>query len=182
MLRARLFDGRLARCRGLHGREVHRLVGEVGLGDSELELGEVKVFKVFAPAGGGDFQVREMELGVASQATPAGQLIDIDDAEPPGSTIKKSANLAMLRLGLEVFGAQAQNPGGFFQSIELCHGRGPRGRKRPMAAVVGSNHGVRKRDRDEQQSPGERSPVYRTDCAKGLTVASIAAGSGAWLL
>ena len=53
----------------------------------------------------------------------------------------------------------------------------------PGAAVVGSNQAVGKPgDRDDPLPEGKRSPIYRIDCARGLTVASIAAGSGAWLL
>ena len=49
----------------------------------------------------------------------------------------------------------------------------------PGAAVVGSNQVGKPGDRDDPDPEGERSPIYRIDCARGLTVASIAAGSGA---
>ena len=95
----------------LQGREVHRLVRQVGLGRAELELGEVEVFEVLVAAGGGDFQVREPQLGVAAQAAAAGQFVDVHDPEPPGAAIEERADLAVLRLALELLGSSCPGRG-----------------------------------------------------------------------
>ena len=72
-------------------REIHRLAGQVGLGDAELELGEVEILD-FSPPAGGHFQVGEAQLGVAAQPAPAGQLVDVNHPEPPGAAVKEGAD------------------------------------------------------------------------------------------
>ena len=47
----------------------------------------------------------------------AGQLVDVDDAEPPRAAVEERADLALLRLGLEVLGTHPQDAGGLFEGI-----------------------------------------------------------------
>ena len=111
--------------------DMRRFRPEIGLGDAQLELGEIQLFQLagaLLPAG--HLEVGEPQLGVAAQAAPAGQLIDVDNAEPPRAAVQERSHLARLSLGLEFLGAHPQNAGGFFQRIKLSHGRAPRGRDR----------------------------------------------------
>ncbi len=63
-----------------------RLRTEVRVGHTEVELGEVEVIPKLR-LGDGDIEVGEPQLGIAAEASAAGQLININDAEPPRATI-----------------------------------------------------------------------------------------------
>ena len=87
---------------------------------------------------GGQIEVGEAQLGVASQAAAARELVDVDDAEPPGAAVQERSHFARLSLGLEFLGAHPQNAGGLFQRIKLSHGRAPRGRDRRQCSRFSS--------------------------------------------
>ena len=155
-------------------RDMGRLRAQIGLGDAQVELGKVELFQLAGALAGGYLEVGETQLGVASQAAAARQLVDVDDAEPPRTAVQERSHLARLSLGLEFLGTHPQNAGGFFQRIKLSHGRAPRGRDRPQSQPIQfDSHG---KETATRHVCGLR--FIAVERVRVCTVALMASGSG----
>ena len=166
---------------------------DVGLGHAKLEFREIDIIRrcrcALPHSACRDLQVKvgEREVGVGTHAATAGQLVDVGFAESPGAAVEEGADLALL--GLELQARRRSCPGrGRLRSrvVELSHGRGPPrfGRDRPawenQAVRFGIGRGGGGADAADFETA--RPSAAHLSLRDELTIDSIEATSGAWLL
>ena len=78
-------------------------ISEGRLGRAHLELRQIQIV-ARTRRSRGDVEIREVEFGVGSEPTATCKFIHVGHPESPCPAIEKGAHLAVLRLGLQLFG------------------------------------------------------------------------------